>query len=259
MTPSIALTIAGSDPSGGAGIQADLKTFHRHGVYGQSALTLITAQNTQGVTAVHRLPGELVRQQIAAALDDIGAQAIKTGALGSAELIAVVAEALDAHPGIPLVVDPVLVSKHGHALAGPDAVAALREHLMQRATVLTPNWHETAALSGRMVSTVEQAREGAQALLDAGARAVLVKGAGATANDLLLTADGAAVELPGIRIATRATHGTGCTFAAALTANLAKGLSLTEAALHAKAFVAHAIVTAPVIGRGTCTPVNHWA
>ncbi len=262
MTPALlpniptALTIAGSDPSGGAGIQADLKTFHRLGVYGQSALTLITAQNTRGVSAVHLLPPELVLQQIEAALSDIGAGAIKTGALGSAELIRAVTARLRGS-GIPLVVDPVLISKHGHPLAGPDAAVALGE-LLTLATVVTPNRHEAGLLTGRPVETTEQAHDAAQALIDAGVAAVLMKGSGDGADDLLLTRDGGKIVLPGLTIVTRHLHGTGCTYAAAVTAHLAHGLSLADAARHAKAFIAHAIVTAPGLGGGY-GPVNHWA
>ena len=258
------LTIAGSDPSGGAGIQADLKTFHRLGVYGQSAITLITAQNTTGVTAVHLLPVELVVQQIDAVLSDIGAAAVKTGALGSPDMIQAVAQRLRAEP-VPLVVDPVLISKHGHALAGSDAVAALRDHLMPLATMIMPNWHEAAALSGMPVRTADEARAAARWLMQHGARAVLMKGAGVgdeksspvSADDILFTMTGDTV-LPGLRIETRNLHGTGCTYAAAVTAHLAQGRPLVEAALHAKAFIAHAIVTAPGLGSGF-GPVNHWA
>ena len=263
MIPAV-LTIAGSDPSGGAGIQADLKTFHRLGVYGQSAITLITAQNTTGVTVVHLLPVELVLQQIDAVLSDIGAAAVKTGALGSPEMIHAVAQRLRAEP-MPLVVDPVLISKHGHALAGPDAVAALRDQLMPLATVIMPNWFEAAALSGLPVRSADEAAIAARWLLAHGARSVLMKGAGAgdekgsqvSADDILFTSTGATV-LPGLRIETRNLHGTGCTYAAAVTAHLALGRPLVEAAFHAKAFIAHAIVTAPGLGRGY-GPVNHWA
>ena len=250
-----ALTIAGSDPSGGAGIQADLKTFHRLGVYGQSVVTLITAQNTRGVSAVHLLPRELVLQQLDAVLSDIGAQAVKTGALGSPELIEAVAARLQ-DTGIPLVVDPVLISKHGHRLAGPEAISALRL-LLPLAAVVMPNWYEAAALSGRTVDSPATAHDAAQVLIDQGAQAVLMKGGGDSADDLLVTPDGETV-LPGLRIATRNLHGTGCTYAAAVTAHLARGLPLATAALQAKAFIAHAIVTAPGLGGGY-GPVNHWA
>lgn len=255
MIPS-ALTIAGSDSSGGAGIQADLKTFHRLGVYGQSVVTLITAQNTTGVTAVHLLPVSLIEQQLDAVFSDIGAAAVKTGALGSPELIHAVAARLRVST-VPLVVDPVLISKHGHALAGPDAVAALRAALLPLATVITPNWHEAAALSGLPVTSADEARTAARILIERGVRAVLMKGAGDSADDLLVTADGEQV-LAGLRIATRNLHGTGCTYAAAVTAYLAQGFPLADAAVRAKAFIAHAIVTAPGLGRGY-GPVNHWA
>ncbi len=256
MMPAV-LTIAGSDPSGGAGLQADLKTFHRLGVYGQSAVTLITAQNTRGVTAVHLLPPELVVQQIDAVLSDIGAAAIKTGALGSPELIRVVTERLRGS-GIPLVVDPVLISKHGHPLAGPESAAALHD-LLTLATVIMPNRHEVGLLSGRPVDTAEQAHDAALSLIERGVAAVLLKGSGEGADDLLLTRDGETV-LPGLTIVTRHLHGTGCTYAAALTAHLARGLTLPMAARHAKAFIAHAIVTAPGLGSPTgYGPVNHWA
>ncbi len=266
--PVSALTIAGSDSSGGAGIQADLKTFHRLGVYGQSAVTLITAQNTTGVMAVHVLPVRLVEQQIDAVLSDIGAAAIKTGALGSAALIHAVAQRLKACPEIPLVADPVLISKHGHLLvdvdAKPEAIIALRDHLMPMATVITPNWFEAAALSCLPVTTPDQALTAARWLLAHGARAVLLKGGGEShfgssdaAHDILVEPAGDTV-LPGIRVATTHLHGSGCTFAAAITAYLALGQSLAEAALGAKAFIAQAIATAPGLGRGR-GPVNHWA
>ncbi len=262
--PVSALTIAGSDSSGGAGIQADLKTFHRLRVYGQSAVTLITAQNTTGVMAVHVLPVRLVEQQIDAVLDDIGAAAIKTGALGSATLIHAVAQLLRACREIPLVVDPVLISKHGHLLADADAIIALRDQLMPLATVITPNWYEAAALSGLPVTTPDQALTAARWLLAHGARAVLLKGGGQShfgssdaAHDILIEPTGDTV-LPGTRVATTNLHGSGCTFAAAITAYLALGQPLAEAAMGAKAFIAQAIESAPGLGRG-CGPVNHWA
>jgi hydroxymethylpyrimidine/phosphomethylpyrimidine kinase len=260
MPTPIALTIAGSDPSGGAGLQADLKTFHRFGCYGTSVVTLITAQNTRGVSRVDLLEPEVVAAQLAAVLDDVPPAAAKTGAIGSARLIAVVAEVLAARPRFPLVVDPVMISKHGHRLIEDDAVAALVSRLLPLAAVVTPNWHEAAALSGRPVRDAATARDAALALRDRGAAAVLVKGGAGSdglSADLLVSADGE-LELPALRLATRATHGTGCTFAAALAANLALGHPLAAAAQRAKAFVHHAIATAPGIGGG-CGPVNHWA
>lgn len=259
MTP-IALTIAGSDPSGGAGLQADLKTFHRFGCYGTSVVTLVTAQNTRGVVRVDLLPEEAVLAQLDAVWSDLPPAALKTGAIGSAPLIAAVAGFLAARPGPPLILDPVMISKHGHRLLPDDAVQALTGRLLPLAAVVTPNWHEAAALAGLPVADVAGARRAAQALRARGARAVLVKG-GAGADglsaDLLLDADGE-LELPALRLASRATHGTGCTFAAALTAHLALGLPLREAALRAKAFIHHAIASAPGLGGGL-GPVNHWA
>lgn len=259
MTP-IALTIAGSDPSGGAGLQADLKTFHRFGCYGTSVVTLVTAQNTRGVTRVDLLPEESVLAQLEAVWSDLPPAALKTGAIGSAGLIAAVAAFLAARPGPALVVDPVMISKHGHRLLPDDAVQALTGRLLPLAAVVTPNWHEAAALAGMAVSDVAGARRAAQALRARGAKAVLVKG-GAGADglsaDLLLDGDGE-LELPALRLASRATHGTGCTFAAALTAHLALGLPLREAAVRAKAFIHHAIASAPGLGGGL-GPVNHWA
>ncbi len=183
-----ALTIAGSDSSGGAGIQADLKTFQRFGVYGASALTLITAQNTTGVREVHLLPPELVAKQIAAVAEDLDVHAAKTGALGSAELIEVVANALAQHRIPNLVVDPVMISKHGDPLLPEEAVEALKLRLFPRAALVTPNLHEAAALLGEPVQTEEKMRDAARALCDIGAAAVLVKGGhlpGQEAVDLL--------------------------------------------------------------------------
>lgn len=259
MTP-IALTIAGSDPSGGAGLQADLKTFHRFGCYGTSVVTLVTAQNTRGVARVELLAEDLVLAQLEAVWSDLPPAALKTGAIGSAALIGAVAGFLAARRGPPLVLDPVMISKHGHRLLPDDAVAAMTGRLLPLAAVVTPNWHEAAALSGLPVADVAGARRAAHALRARGARAVLVKG-GAGADglsaDLLLDDDGE-LELPALRLASRATHGTGCTFAAALTAHLALGCGLRDAALRAKAFIHHAIASAPGLGGGL-GPVNHWA
>lgn len=259
MTP-IALTIAGSDPSGGAGLQADLKTFHRFGCYGTSVVTLVTAQNTRGVARVELLAEDLVLAQLDAVWSDLPPAALKTGAIGSAALIAAVAGFLAARRGPPLVLDPVMISKHGHRLLPDDAVQAMTGRLLPLAAVVTPNWHEAAALSGLPVADVAGARRAAHELRARGARAVLVKG-GAGADglsaDLLLDGDGE-LELPALRLASRATHGTGCTFAAALTAHLALGCGLRDAALRAKAFIHHAIASAPGLGGGL-GPVNHWA
>ncbi len=260
-TPPIVLTIAGSDPSGGAGLQADLKTFHRFGVFGTSVVTLITAQNTRGVTRVDLLDGEAVSAQLQAVFSDVPPAAVKTGAIGSAAVIERVAAYLEQHlNGAHLVVDPVMISKHGHHLLPPDAVTALVTRLLPLATVVTPNWHEAAALSGLPVTDLTSARAAAHVLLKSGVRAVLITGGAGDsplAADLLVTADHTD-ELPALRLATRSTHGTGCTFAAAVTAHLALGFDVSEATRRAKAYVHHAIDTAPEIGGGI-GPVNHWA
>jgi hydroxymethylpyrimidine/phosphomethylpyrimidine kinase len=222
----IALTIAGSDPSGGAGLQADLKTFHQFGVYGEAVVTLITVQNTLRVSRVECLPADLVVEQIRAVLEDVRPQAAKTGALGNRAIVEAVAEAA-AEFDFPLVVDPVLISKHGAPLLAEDARAALIERLIPRAALLTPNLHEAAALAGFPVRDPDQMRRAAESIAKLGARAVLVKGGhletGAT--DVLL-ADGRFYEFPAPRIATRHTHGTGCTYSAAIAACLARGLGL---------------------------------
>lgn len=258
---AVALTIAGSDPSGGAGIQADLKTFHRFGVYGEAVITLITVQNTRRVSRVELLDPSLVREQIEAVLEDIPPGAIKTGALGSASLIETVAAALAAALSqTPLVVDPVMVSKHGAPLIAAEAVAALRTRLLPLAALVTPNIPEAEALTGMTVKTIDDARRAAAAILAMGPRAVLVKGGHFTdsANDLLLTEAGEEFVYPGARIDTRHTHGTGCTYSAAITAELARRLPLAEAVAAAKHFIAAAIASNPGLGAGS-GPVNHHA
>ena len=259
MTP-IALSIAGSDSSGGAGIQADLKTFQRFGVYGASALTLVTAQNTVGVRAIQLLGPELVEQQIAAVVEDLEVGATKTGALGSAELVEAVARSIRRHGLSPLVVDPVMISKHGAALLEKDAVDALKRLLFPLATLVTPNLHEASALLGRPVENEAQMRDAARALCDLGARAVLVKGGhlrGSEAVDLLYDS-GEFLRLAAARVETPHTHGTGCTYAAAITALLARGESMAAAAREAKDFITRAIQSAPGLGHGH-GPVNHQA
>ena len=255
--PPRALTIAGSDPSGGAGIQADLKTFHRHGVYGQSVLTLLTAQNTRSVQGVFLQPVDVVRVQLRSVADDLGAQATKTGAIGSAELVAAIADELQARPLGALVVDPVLVSKHGHALAGGDVAAALRQRLLPLATVVTPNRFEANALTGVAVTERRSALAAAHALLAAGVGAVVVKDVPGIGGDLLAAADGAVVEIPSPRLATPHRHGSGCTFSAAIAARLAHGDALVAAVTAASDFVCRAIASAPCFG--DVGPLNHWA
>ena len=253
-----ALTIAGSDSGGGAGIQADLKTFAAFGVYGASAVTAITAQNTLGVQAIHEVPAEVVAAQIDAVLSDIGADAVKTGMLFSTAIIEAGADRLRAHGVTRLVVDPVMVAKSGDRLLRDDAVAALRELLLPLAEVVTPNADEAGVLVGIEVVNDDSAREAARRIHALGPRYVIVKGGhfdGPISDDLLF--DGQRFEvLSGRRIATRQTHGTGCTFSAALAAELAAGCSPLEAARAARAFVQGAIEHAEPIGAGH-GPLNH--
>ena len=252
----VALTIAGSDPSGGAGIQADLKTFHQFGVYGEAVITLLTVQNTLAVERVEVLPAELVLDQLQAVLDDIPPAAIKTGALGSNEIVRSVARAVER---FSLVVDPILMSTHGQPLGSDDLAKAIREELVPRCTLLTPNVQEAEALTGIAIRGPEELRRTAECLRSLGARAVLIKGGHCEgpANDVLL--DGAGWhEFPAPRLETRHTHGTGCTYSAAITAGLACGLELISAVTRAKQFLHQAIRTAPGFGRG-CGPLNHHA
>lgn len=254
----IALSIAGSDPSGGAGIQADLKTFHQFGVYGEAVITLLTVQNTVAVDAVHILEPAFILAQLAAVLEDIPPAAAKTGALGSAALVEAVAFAA-ADFQFPLIVDPVMISKHGAPLMAEDAREQLIRLLLPAASLLTPNLHEAAAITGRRVGNLQEMRDAAAAMLDLGAGAVLLKGGhlDGAAMDFLLW-HGGGIELPGERIHTRHTHGTGCSYSAAITALLASGASLVSAVTGAKAWIQKAIATNPGLGRGN-GPVNHFA
>ena len=256
--PPVALTIAGSDPSGGAGIQADLKTFHQFGVYGEAVITLVTVQNSTRVSRIQVLAPLLVREQIEAVLEDIPPAAAKTGALGSQEMVRAVAEAAAAFR-FPLVVDPVMISKHGLPLLPVEAIRTLREELLPRAALLTPNVPEAEALTGISIRTLDDARQAACRILQMGPRAVLIKGGHMEGDAIDLLWDGAAwQEFPARRIETRHTHGTGCTYSAAITAGLAQGLPLRDAVARAKQFVNEAIRTAPGLGSG-CGPVNHHA
>ena len=258
MPAPVALTIAGSDPSGGAGIQADLKTFHQFGVYGQAAITLLTVQNTQSVSRVELMATDLVQQQIAAVLSDFAPAAAKTGALGSAELIRAVAALARQFP-FPLVVDPVMVSKHGARLMETEAGIALRELLLPCAFLLTPNIPEAEALTGMRIRDEGEMVDAARRLRGLGCRAVLVKGGHAQGEPVDILSCGDQVErFSGTRIATQHTHGTGCTYSAAITAGLAQGLPLQLAVARAKAFMQAAIKTAPGLGHGH-GPVNHFA
>ncbi len=253
------LTIAGSDSGGGAGIQADLKTFAAHGVYGTCAITAVTAQNTLGVTAIHTIPADMVIAQIEAVASDIGTDAVKTGMLATAAIVEAVAAAI-ADLDLPrVVVDPVMIAKGGAQLLDDEAVEAMKTELLPRAMVATPNAAEAAALLGDEVRTLEQARSAARRLKALGPGAVIVKGGhleGPYAVDILF--DGRdLVELMSPRISTTSTHGTGCTFASAIAANLALGHSLRESAQRAKDYVLEAIRHAPQIGGGH-GPLAHF-
>ncbi len=256
MTP-IALTIAGSDPSGGAGIQADLKTFHQFGVYGTTVISLLTVQNTLRVSAVKPLPASMVLAQLNAVLEDLPPQAVKTGALGNAEIVELVAERADRLPF--LVVDPVIMSKKGKPLLDEDGTAALIRSLLPKAYLVTPNVQEAALIVGRELTSVTALKEAARLIADMGPKAVLVKGGhlGDEATDVLYYNRNIDV-LPAARIRSQHTHGTGCTYSAAITALLAKGVELTEAVHTAKRYITHAIETSPGLGQG-CGPINHFA
>jgi len=259
---AIALTIAGSDSSGGAGIQADLKTFSALGVYGASVITALTAQNTLGVEAVHVVPADFVRKQIEAVARDLEVGAVKIGMLATSAIIEAVAEGLKAFGRIPVVLDPVMVAASGDALLDEDAVATLRSVLVPCATLITPNLPEAAKLldSGEAKNEREMAGQ-AKALRRLGAKAVLIKGGhaeGASAVDILVDGEGE-LRLEAPRIETGNTHGTGCTLSSAIAAELAKGAALRDAATTAKAYVTAAIAAADRLhigkGRG---PVHHF-
>lgn len=258
VAPPRVLTVAGSDSGGGAGIQADLKTMLALGVHGMSVLTAVTAQNSVGVQGAWELPVEAVRAQYRSVVDDIGVQAVKTGMLASAELVEAVAELL-AGVGVPVVVDPVGVSKHGDSLLAESALDSVRTRLLPVATVATPNLDEVAQLTGVRVESEEQLRPAARAVLAYGPRWVLVKGGhlvGAGEAVDLLT-DGAEEHwLRAPRYDNRHTHGTGCTLASALAARLAYGDSVPEAARAAKAYVTGAIEAGFPLGAGV-GPVHH--
>jgi hydroxymethylpyrimidine/phosphomethylpyrimidine kinase len=253
-----ALTIAGSDSGGGAGIQADLKTFAALGVYGMSAITAVTAQNTVGVQAIAELDPTLVSGQIHAVVSDIGVDAVKCGMLANAAIIRQVAWDLAALKPPNVVVDPVMVAKSGDLLLHTDALEALVRDLFPLALVVTPNLYEAAALTGLAITTPEHMREAAQRLHALGPRHVVVKGGHLPDAPMDLLYDGSKfVEYPGERYATPHTHGTGCTFAAAIAAGLARGLTMEEAVLQAKEFVAGAIRQGLPLGKGH-GPLHHF-
>ena len=260
MTPTTrpkAMTIAGSDSGGGAGVQADLKTFAALGVYGASTLTAITAQNTVGVTAVHEIPTDVIRAQIDAVLTDIGADAVKTGMLSSSAIIECVADALE-HWGVPaLVVDPVMVAKSGDSLLQEEAVGVLRSRLLPLASVVTPNIPEAEVLTGMNISSDADVRDAARAIVGMGAKAVVVKGGHREGPATDIFFDGSEFhEFTTPRIDTQNTHGTGCTFASAVAAGLARGLPVVDAVSAAKEYVTEAIRHSFPIGQGH-GPLSH--
>jgi hydroxymethylpyrimidine/phosphomethylpyrimidine kinase len=253
-----ALTIAGSDSGGGAGIQADLKTFAAHGVFGTSAITAVTAQNTTGVIAFEALSADLVTAQIEAIMSDIPAHAAKTGMLANAAIVEAVAAAVAALEIPLLVVDPVMIAKSGDRLIDDEAIGALRAELLPRAYLVTPNIPEAEALSGLTIRTDADRREAARRIADVGP-AVVIKGGHFPTPDITdLLYDGRDFhEFRHARVTSRHTHGTGCTFAAAITAHLARGLPLEEAVPRAQRYVADAIRRAPDLGRGH-GPMDHF-
>ena len=255
----IALTIAGSDSCGGAGIQADLKTFHQFGVFGTSAVVAVTAQNTTGVTAIHTVPVETVEAQLAAVADDLPPDAVKTGMLATSELALAIAEAIERHQLPNYVLDPVMVATSGDRLLQRDAERTIAERLVPLATVVTPNLDEAQILVGDEVRTVDEMERAGQALVRMGAGAALIKGGHLDADrivDVLVLA-GAMHHVPHPRISTTSTHGTGCTLSAAIAAGLALGRDLECAVDDALAFVHEAIATAPRLGHGH-GPLNHF-
>lgn len=256
----VALTIAGSDSGGGAGIQADLKTFHQWGVFGTTAITAITAQNTEGVRAVHAIPMEVIREQIRAVVDDLNPRAFKTGMLGTGETVEMLADLLEETQLPNFVLDPVLIATSGDLLSDKDVSHKIHDVLLPSVDLITPNWPEAAALSGRSITSEADARLAARDLVDAGAGAALIKGGHGDRSEVtdlfwngtdefLFTRE---------RVPTRHTHGTGCSLSAAITANLANGFSLLEAVAQSTRWVHSAILEAPGLGKGH-GPINHWA
>jgi hydroxymethylpyrimidine/phosphomethylpyrimidine kinase len=254
-----ALTIAGSDSGGGAGIQADLKTFAAHGVYGTSAITAVTAQNTIGVTMFEPLSPQLVRAQIEAVVTDIGVNAAKTGMLPTAAIVETVATAISDFRIPFVVVDPVMIAKSGDRLLDDDAVAAMKSALLRVAFVVTPNVPEAEALAGVIIHTDSDRREAARRILTLGPRAVIIKGGHLATSDIVdLLFDGSVfTELRHERVPGSHTHGTGCTFAASIAASLAQDRSMKDAIALAQSYIAGAIRAAPQLGRGH-GPMNHF-
>lgn len=255
-----ALTIAGSDSSGGAGLQADLRTFHAYGVYGMSAVTAVTVQNTLSVSNVFALPVDIVVEQIRAVLDDIGADVIKIGMIPTGAMVQAVAKTLQQWPQIPIVVDPVLRASVGEELASSQAIEALRNELLPLATVVTPNLDEAQQITGFPVRDRVDMRRAARTLAHMGIRAVVVKGGHLEEHSAadLLWYDGRELWKEAPRVATPHTHGTGCTFASAMAASIAQGASYADAMTEAKSFVWEALKEAPGFGHGAGPLGQPW-
>jgi hydroxymethylpyrimidine/phosphomethylpyrimidine kinase len=251
----VAMTIAGSDPSGGAGLQADLKTFHQFGVYGTSVVTLLTVQNTISVDDVRQLDPDFVVAQLHAVLSDIPPHAAKTGALGNGKLTAAVAECARQF-SFPLIVDPVMISKHGARLMDEDAIAVLREELLPCAYLVTPNLPEAEVLTDMKVGDVSAMEVAARKIADLGVENVLIKGGHLPHQAVdVLWSGGRLHHVEAERVESRNTHGTGCVYSAAITAQVASGNSLLDSVHQAKRFITEAIKTSPGLGKG-CGPVN---
>lgn len=255
------LSIAGSDSGGGAGIQADLKTFAALGCFGTSAVTALTAQNTLGVRAIHGTPPDMLRQQIDAVAEDIGVDAVKIGMLHSPDIVLAVAQAIEHHALPHIVLDPVMVATSGAVLIDQPAIAALVRHLFGRVALVTPNLDEAALLVGRRLPDEAAMERAGHELLAMGARAVLLKGghlAGDSVSDLLVTANGQAHWMRAQRIVTANTHGTGCTLSSAIASYLARGCSLVDAVEAARAFVRAALTAGADVRTGAGSgPLNH--
>jgi hydroxymethylpyrimidine/phosphomethylpyrimidine kinase len=256
--PAIALTIAGSDSGGGAGIQADLKTFHQFGVHGTSVIVAITAQNTVGVRGVHLVPDDMVSLQLAALADDLPPAAVKTGMLATAELITLVARAIREYGWRRYVLDPVMIASSGDRLLAENAEAAIRSELLPLATLVTPNLDEAEKLTGERVRDAEAMKQAGYRLLEMGARAALIKGGHLTGDDIedLLVVPGKTRRFTRRRVDTTSTHGTGCTLSAAITAGLAMGRSLERSVEDGLDYVARALESAMRLGAGT-GPLDH--
>lgn len=262
MTRKQVLTIAGSDSGGGAGIQADIKTFQEREVFGLSVLTAVTAQNTKGVQDVHPIPLENVQAQMESVFSDFDIAAIKTGMLVNGQYMKLIANELKKHKNIPLVIDPVMVAKGGHPLMEKDAIISMKEHLVPLADVITPNIPEAESLTNIEIRDKSDVEKAAKVLQELGSTNVIIKGGHAINNsdssDLLLLENGEKIWLDAPRIDTRDTHGTGCTFSACIAAEIGKGEPIEKAVRTGKAFIQAAIISTLGIGHGH-GPTNHWA